>query len=65
LGNSLDELLKTPMVGSTHSINDLLVTGLVELCKVKPVGLDAVSWLGEWLVANNPSRPCVEDPDDQ
>lgn len=45
-------------------MHDLLVTGLVALCKAKPVGLDAVQWLGEWLLANNPNKPRVDDPDD-
>ena len=38
-------------------MNQVLVDGLVQLCKAKPVGNDAVRWLGEWLVANNPARP--------
>ena len=47
------------MAEGTESIYELLVTGLVELCKVKPVGIDAVQWLGEWLLANNPRQPRV------
>jgi len=39
------------------TMNQVLVQGLVQLCKAKPVGNDAVRWLGEWLVQNNPSRP--------
>ena len=39
------------------TMNQVLVDGLVQLCKAKPVGNDAVRWLGEWLVANNPARP--------
>ena len=38
-------------------MNQVLVEGLVNLCKAKPVGNAAVRWLGEWLVANNPARP--------
>ena len=53
-------------MGSTsESINDVLVKGLVELCKVKPVGLDAVEWLGHYLLHNNPNKPKVIDPDEQ
>ncbi|KAG5181584.1 hypothetical protein JKP88DRAFT_165504, partial [Tribonema minus] len=49
------------------SLVQLLTTGLSELCKVKPQGpggIDAVRWLGEWLLANNPNQPAVEEPED-
>ena len=62
IGDDLEELIK--YTGDVGSIHDLLVTGLVELCKVKPVGLDAVGWLGEWLLANNPNKPRVEVTED-
>ncbi len=52
------------MGNASESINDVLVKGLVELCKVKPVGLEAVEWLGQYLLQNNPSKPKVVDPDD-
>ena len=64
LGEDLIEMTKRPINGSKTSLNSLIVEGLVELSKVKPVGLDAVRWLGQWLLANNPSKPCVMDPDD-
>ena len=51
----LSGLLATP----TKTLNEVLVDGLVELCKAKPTGLDAVRWLGEWLITNNPNRPGV------
>jgi hypothetical protein len=57
-------MIKQPIPGSETSLNELIVTGLVELCKVKPVGLDAVRWLGEWFLANNPTKPNVIPPDD-
>ena len=57
-------MMKDPIAGSNTSLNDLIVEGLVELCKVKPVDQDAVRWLGEWFLANNPSKPCVSGPDD-
>eukprot|EP01041_Mallomonas_annulata_P011078 gene11078-23159_t len=60
----LEVMIKTSQEG-VPSIHDLLVTGLVELCKVKPVGIDAVKWLGEWLLANNPNKPRIEGPDDE
>jgi nucleoside diphosphate kinase/adenylate kinase family enzyme len=46
------------------SLNSVLVEGLTQLCRVKPVGMDAVTWLGEWLLANNPRKPAVEEPVD-
>ena len=52
----LGSLLATP----TKTLNQVLVDGLVELCKVKPTGLNAVRWLGEWLIKNNPTQPSVE-----
>ena len=56
-GEELEKLLTT----GSPSIHETIVTGLVELCKVKPAGLDAVQWLGEWLIANNPNKPRVDD----
>lgn len=63
-GQSLEAMIKSPMQSSSTSLNDLLVTGLVELCKAKPVGIDAVKWLGEWLIANNPNKPLVTPTDE-
>ena len=42
-----------------------LTKALSELCKDKPGGLDAVKWLGEWMLANNPNQPKVEEPDQE
>ena len=56
--------MKNPIAGGNQSLNELIVQGLVELCKVKPVGNDAVKWLGEWFLANNPNKPNVIDPDE-
>lgn len=39
----------------------LLATGLTELCRQKPVGLNAVEWLGNWLLENNPNQPRVAE----
>jgi hypothetical protein len=64
-GSELDAFIKAPMPGCTESVNEVLVTGLVELCKVKPVGIDAVEWLGNWLLNNNPNQPNVSEPDDE
>lgn len=63
-GQSLETMIKSPMQSSSTSLNDLLVTGLVELCKAKPVGIEAVKWLGEWLIANNPNKPLVTPTDE-
>lgn len=58
-------MLKTPMMGEdSDSIQELLVTGLMQLCKVKPSGNDAIKWLGDWLIENNPNKPTVEDSDE-
>ena len=63
-GEELDAVLRAPIVDGGESIHELLVKGLVDLCKVKPVGLDSVQWLGEWLLSNNPNKPRVDIPDD-
>lgn len=55
----IEKIIKDPSQSST-SLHDVLLDGLVELCKVKPVGNDAIKWLGEWLLANNPNTPKVE-----
>lgn len=61
-GDELVALITQTTAGSP-SIQETLINGLVELCKVKPAGNDAVRWLGEWLLANNPSKPRVEIPE--
>ena len=55
----IEKIVKEPMSDGAESIYDIIVTGLVELCKVKPVGPDAVEWLGDWLINNNPNKPAV------
>jgi nucleoside-diphosphate kinase len=51
---------KTSSRGSKGSepqlVQSLLISGLTELCRTKPAGLDAVRALGEWLLLNNPDR---------
>ena len=59
LGDNLMNSLEKGMDNSSTSVNETLVHGLVELCKVKPVGVEAIKWLGEWLLANNPNKPSV------
>jgi hypothetical protein len=63
-GAELEDMVKAPMANCPESIQDVLVAGLVELCKVKPVGVDAVEWLGNWLLNNNPNKPRLTDPDE-
>jgi hypothetical protein len=58
-GDQLEALIRSPANGL--SLHDTLVQGLVELCKVKPAGNDAIAWLGEWLINNNPSKPRVDE----
>jgi hypothetical protein len=61
-GEEVETLLKSPIKrDAEESIHSLITSGLVELCKVKPVGVDAVEFLGEWLLKNNPNRPVVNE----
>ena len=46
-----------------ETLPELLTTGLSELCKEKPAGLEAVRWLGNWLLENNPNQPQVMEPE--
>jgi hypothetical protein len=65
-GDEVERLIRQPMGPAVpQSLHDVLVEGLVAVCKAKPTGLDAVRWLGEWLLVNNPNKPRVQDPDDQ
>ena len=48
-----------------ETLPQLLTTALAELCKEKPAGLDAVRFLGQWLIDNNPNLPAVQEPDDE
>ncbi|CAK4081526.1 unnamed protein product [Aphanomyces euteiches] len=45
-----------------EKFTQVLSRGLVMLCKDKPMGLQAVTRLGKWLVENNPNRPKVVLP---
>jgi len=57
-----------PNVEPKKSLNDVLVDGLTQLCRIKPVGTEAVVWLAEWLLRNNPNKPIVatvEFPDEE
>ena len=32
------------------------------LCKAKPIGTEAIRYLGKWLIENNPARPGAKAP---
>lgn len=51
-----------PHVEPKKSLNDVLVEGLTQLCRIKPVGNDGIKWLGEWLLRNNPNKPNANVP---
>ncbi|XP_069698076.1 nucleoside diphosphate kinase homolog 5-like isoform X2 [Periplaneta americana] len=42
-----------------ESVNPVLLEGLAQLCKVKPV--DPVVWLADWLLMNNPNKPQTDE----
>lgn len=64
-GAEIEKMLKEPLGADGITLNELMVKGLVELTKAKPVDLDAVKWLGEWFLANNPVKPNVDIPEDE
>lgn len=47
-------VVQTPMGPVPKTLHSTLVSALTELCKHKPTGVEAVEWLGKWLLANNP-----------
>lgn len=49
--------------GEVITLPNLLIQGCTELCRHKPQGMDAVTWLGQWLLDNNPNQPKVVVPD--
>jgi UMP-CMP kinase len=38
----------------------LQVEGLTALCRERPLKLDAVKWLGQWLLTHNPNQPSIQ-----
>jgi len=42
------------------NVMPVLTNGFVELCKVKPE--DPLTWIADWLMANNPNKPQVQEP---
>ena len=61
-GDAAKEYISSRPAGA-KSMTDLLTVGLTELCKAKPAGMDAVRWLRNWLLENNPNQPQVEIPE--
>jgi nucleoside-diphosphate kinase len=51
-----------PFVDNSQSLQDVLMKGLVNLCKVKPSGDEAITHLANWLLRNNPNKPSVDLP---
>lgn len=43
-----------------RNLSPALIKGLTELCRHKPA--DPLTWLAEWLLANNPNAPRVNEP---
>jgi hypothetical protein len=37
----------------------LILKGLTQLVKEKPMGEEAITFLGEWLLKNNPNQPTI------
>merc|ERR1719478_2083158 len=44
------------------TLQQFVSNGLMALCKEKPKGLLAVRQLANWLLANNPNSPAVQEP---
>jgi len=62
-GADVTAFINNSTCGNTN-LPDILTEGLSELCKAKPAGLNAVRWLGEWLLANNPNQPHIDEPEE-
>ena len=62
-GDSARDYLATKRCTEEKTMNQVLVDGLVALCKAKPVGPAAIRYLGKWLIENNPARPGAKAPE--
>jgi len=62
-GDDVTSFINNTQCGDT-TLPEILTQGLSELCKAKPAGLNAVRWLGEWLIANNPNQPHIDEPEE-
>lgn len=47
---------------STASLQSVLTDALIALCKAKPAGDSAVTWLANYLLTHNPNQPIVDVP---
>ena len=55
--------LPTPTPTTTPaSLQSVLTTALIALCKAKPSADEAVTWLANWLLTHNPNAPSVTGP---
>eukprot|EP00771_Trimastix_marina_P004084 gnl/Trimastix_PCT/817.p1 GENE.gnl/Trimastix_PCT/817~~gnl/Trimastix_PCT/817.p1 ORF type:complete len:225 (+),score=30.08 gnl/Trimastix_PCT/817:49-675(+) len=44
-------------------VNPVLTDALTLLCKTKPI--DPITWLGQWLLENNPNKPRIYEPGEE
>lgn len=49
----------TSSFAADPTLQQLLSKGLMALCQVQPKGVQAVKWLSQWLMDNNPNQPAV------
>lgn len=48
-----------------ETLPEFLTKALADLCKEKPRGLEALRWLGNWLLENNPNQPVILEPEEE
>ena len=63
--STLSKDIKSGLNGVTNNTEAAAAVGkaVAELCKEKPAGLEAVRFLGQWLLDNNPNQPAVQEPE--
>lgn len=59
---TLDRAAGGILSADVSTLQELISRGLVEMCKIKPQGDDAVLWLADWLDKNNPAGPNIQPP---
>jgi len=63
--NEINQLLNSQIdtTTTTESVTfkTLILKGLTQVCKTKPMGEEAITFLGEWLLKNNPNQPTIVD----
>lgn len=52
----------TPL-STNDELNTILIDGLAEMCRKKPVGSDAVRFLAKYLEDHNSRKPKIEEPE--